>query len=128
MDTTLFETGQIWRVEGRTATPILHVALHRLNDLPGIGLVACASLTPQSDKDAGFPVVGHIPILLETAGLDEAHLIADGAQETDSFTEGYEAWKEAFDRHEAGLFTITVAEVYELLCSQVGTAAQGDTE
>ncbi len=62
--------------------------------------------------ESRFPVVGHSPFLLRSFANCEAAEATAPRADRDRFAEGYETWREAYDKGEAGVWDIEITKAY----------------
>jgi len=55
-------------------------------------------------------MIGHLPYAESAVDQSVIELVAENV-DVPAFAEGYEVWKEDFDKGEAGIFTAPVAQV-----------------
>jgi hypothetical protein len=117
--TTRYEQGQVWQYNSRPEdeNSVLIVVATEAHEKYGVIVsVTVVGLQMRSTHhEKGYiEHVSHLP--LAEKALDESVTECLGyADELPPFEEGYNAWKEAFDAGNAGIFTIPVAEVVQAM-------------
>ncbi|MDX2288678.1 MAG: hypothetical protein NW217_07635 [Hyphomicrobiaceae bacterium] len=119
---TDFEPGQVWRVKGRLQDGDVHAAVLAVLHYEGLGFVCSVALTEvriMNPHVAGGiqTMVPHIPItaeMFEDAVMGLAGTGGPTAADAD-FAAAYEQWRTPFEKGEAGVFTVPLADVIELL-------------
>lgn len=117
-----FEAGQIWRALGRAQDGEVHVAVLDVIDDPQLGQICSIAATGVHIRN-GFLEGGvqtqlpHAPVTAEVLRAAVTELVETGgptARHPD-FAEAYQQWRTPFDAGEAGVFTISLAEILDLI-------------
>lgn len=117
-----FRPGQVWSYRTRPGEDSSRVVILRVEEAPKVGVivhVAVEGLDIRSSKAPGGRITRaqHLPFAKSAVERSVVSKLRDDAP-IPPFEEGYRAWREAFDRREGGVFTITIAEAVQLLESQ----------
>lgn len=114
-DRAVFVEGQLWTYEG-AALPGSRVLIGRVDRPGGAGapIVSIAvTEVPLPDRDTGEiapRMIDHAPITGEALARCLREQVGTAPVPPD-FEDGYGLWRQAFDRGEAGAFTVSVAEL-----------------
>lgn len=122
-----FEPGQVWRMLGRPQDGDAHVVVLAVTDDATLGQIVSIAVTGVHIQTA-FGVqteLPHAPVTAEVLRAAVTELVeSDGpTAETPGFTEAYQQWRESYEAGEAGVFTIAVTEILDLV--EQAPAAQG---
>lgn len=110
-----FSTGQVWTYKNRAGEDGSTVLINKVESHPKLGKIFHVSIfgvNVKNSKIAGgiSTDLPHFPVSEETLNRSVVKLI--GKKEPNpEYLNGYNVWKEAFDNGEAGIFTITLAEI-----------------
>jgi len=110
-----FEAGQVWTYQTRPGEEDSRLTVLKVEEYDKLGTIVHIRVDGVAQKNPHAPdgvssVIHHMPFDAEAIRKSVIELVDSGAPVPDSFEEGYAIWKEAFDKGEAGVFTITVAE------------------
>lgn len=125
-----FEAGQVWRVLGRRQDGDPHVAVLAVCNDAKLGQICSIAMTGVHIRNA-FVEGGvqtklpHAPVTEEVLRAAVTELVeCDGpTAEHPDFAEAYLQWREPFDAGEAGVFTISLNEILDVI--EQAVAAQG---
>lgn len=116
------EIGGVYRDEGAADAPAVDFVVGRIEAEPTVEgeevlWIAHVQIGPAGGADG--VVMSHAPIglpelLAATAGR------AGSAEVGPEFEEGYDAWRDAYDDGEAGVFTIAPSQIYALTLQAIG--------
>ena len=112
-----YEAGQVWKYKNResendsrliilhidnkgSGDEIIHIAVHNLKNKN--------SETQKYNIDC----ISHMPF--SKAAIDESVIELEGHTEIPDYSEGYNIWKESYDKGEAGVYSISVSEAVDL--------------
>ena len=125
-----FEPGQVWRMKGRPQDPEPLVLILASVESPVLGTVwsvaiAGVSIPNARTKDGIQEMLPHAPVtqsVLEEGVID---LVADDGPLADDpdFEESYWQWREPFDRGEAGVFTVPLTEILDIVEQAIRSSA-----
>jgi hypothetical protein len=113
-----FEVGQIWKYETRLNEIDSTFTIVKIDDINGkrvihISLSGLKIKSPQAPN--GYSdIISHMPFAEEALKEFVVELVGI-ADELPDFEEGYDQWKEAADKGEAGWFTISIAEAIQVI-------------
>lgn len=120
--TTAFAPGQIWRYTNRPGEDLSLLAILAVRDDEKLGSicsiaiegVAIANPHVEGGIQSHLP---HAPVSAEVLASSVIELVAtDGPSASDpEFTEAYQQWLKPFEKREAGVFTISPAEIVTLI-------------
>ena len=110
-----FFTGQVWTYKNRIGEDGSTVLINKVESHPKLGKIFHVSIfgvKVKNSKLAGgiSTDLPHFPVSEETLNKSVVKLIGKKAPNPE-YLDGYNVWKEAFDNGEAGIFTITLAEI-----------------
>lgn len=125
-----FEAGQVWRVLGRRQDGDAHVAVLAVIDDEELGQICSIAMTGIHIRNAflegGIQTqLPHAPVTAEVLRGAVTELIeSDGPTADDpAFAEAYWEWREPYDAGEAGVFTIPLTEILDVI--EQAAAAHG---
>ena len=125
-----FEAGQVWRVLGRRQDGDAHVAVLAVIDDEELGQICSIAMTGIHIRNAflegGIQTqLPHAPVTAEVLRGAFTELIeSDGPTADDpAFAEAYWEWREPYDAGEAGVFTIPLTEILDVI--EQAAAAHG---
>lgn len=125
-----FEAGQVWRVLGRPQDGDVHAAVLAVRDDQELGQICSIAMTGVHIRN-GFMEGGvqtqlpHAPVTAAVLREAVTELVeSDGpTAEDDGFAEAYQEWLVPFEAGEAGVFTIGLSEILDLI--EQATCAHG---
>lgn len=117
-----FEPGQVWRMLGRPQDNDPHVAVLAITRDETLGEIVSIAITGVNIRNA-FVEGGvqtqlpHAPVTAEALRAAVTELVeSDGpTAETPGFTEAYQQWREPYEAGEAGVFTIALTEILDII-------------
>lgn len=120
--TLRFEPGQVWRMLPRPQDGDAHIAVLAVTDDATLGQIVSIAVTGVHIRNA-FVEGGvqsqlpHAPVTAEVLRAAVTELVeSDGpTSETPGFTEAYQQWREPYETGEAGVFTIPVTNILDLI-------------
>lgn len=121
-----FAVGQIWAYQHRPGESRSTLQICQIDDDARLGRIFHISVfqvqipTPGGGLCEAMP---HLPVSLETLQQSVTTWQQDAPVPGD-YREGYQIWREAFDQGDAGIFTLSVAEILDITARM---AAQGHT-
>ncbi|VFR56997.1 hypothetical protein BRI6_3659 [plant metagenome] len=110
-----YDSGQVWRYQTRPGEEASRVLINKVEAHDTLGRIFHISVLAVQVKNPRIEggistVLPHFPVSEQT--LKGSLLEIEGSQAPNpDYLEGYEIWKTAFDKGEAGVFTITVADI-----------------
>lgn len=123
-----YETGQIWKYRTRDGEADSQLVI--LNCLPIENYWTVYSICLEGIKlknpwlEGGIQsTLPHAPVSQEALDASVIEVIGIRENPLDRYLTEFQEWKEPFDRHEAGIFTIAVAEILECLEQAINSAA-----
>lgn len=110
-----FREGQVWSYRTRKGEEKSTVLINKVETDHRIGKIFHISISGVKIKNQRIAggvstELPHSPVSEETLKKSLTKMIGKSSLNPD-YAEGYKTWKEAFDRGEAGVFTIDVAEI-----------------
>ena len=108
-----FQVGQVWEWKAPPEFPDAQLKIVRIEEDRRGGVIVHVSLAGVSYGD-GNTTVAHLPFAAAAVEESVTELVR-APQEFPDFQEGYGVWKSAYEAGEAGVFTIPVAEAYEVV-------------
>lgn len=125
-----FEAGQVWRVLGRRQDGDAHVAVLAVLDDAELGQICSIAMTGvlirNAFLDGGVQTqLPHAPVSAEVLRGAVTELVESEGPTADdpAFAEAYWQWRESFDAGEAGIFTIPLTEILDVI--EQAAAAHG---
>lgn len=122
-----YQTGQIWKYQSRDGEADSQLVI--LNCLPeeSYGVVYSICLEGIKLKNPWLAggiqtTLPHAPVSQEVLDASVIEVIGIRSNPLDRYFTEFQEWKEPFDRHEAGFFTISVAEILEFLEQAINNA------
>ena len=107
-----FRAGQVWAIHAPATQPDARLTILRVESWPKLDTVVHIAISNVAYGN-GQTAIGHLPFALPAIERSVTALQCESGPIPD-FAEGYGQWREAFDRGQAGVFTITVAEAIDL--------------
>ncbi len=108
-----FRAGQVWAIHTPSGQPNAKLTVLRVEDGGRLGPVVHIALSGVTYGN-GQTSIQHLPFAQSAVERSVTTLELASAP-LPSFEEGYSLWREAFDAGKAGVFTITVAEAYDVV-------------
>ncbi|ACL04442.1 conserved hypothetical protein [Desulfatibacillum aliphaticivorans] len=114
-----YAEGQIWSYKTRPGEEKSTVLINKIESHDILGHIFHISIREIKLKSAatasGFVTeITHSPVSEETLKKSLTKVVGKGAANSECI-EGYYTWKEAFDNGEAGIFTVSVSEIVDLM-------------
>ena len=108
-----YQPGQVWKYRTRPAETDSRATILRVDSAPQLGYIvhiAIDGLTIKSpqNRDGVAKSISHLPFS-ETA-IDKSLTELDRTGSVPDFREGYQTWRDGFDQHKAGVWTVSVAD------------------
>jgi hypothetical protein len=123
-----YAEGQVWIYHTRSGEEGSTLQINRIDHDPKLGPIFHISVFDVRVKNPhaadGFATdLPHFPVSRET--LDKSVIsLARSPMQTVAYQEGYLEWKRAFDAGQAGIFTISVAEIVASIERAISTTKQ----
>ena len=110
-----FAEGQVWSYKTRKGEESSRVLINKIESHPKLGKIFHISVSGVKVKNpriaGGISTdLPHSPVSEETLKKSLTKLLGN-SQPNPDYREGYQTWKTAFDKGEAGIFTIDVADI-----------------
>jgi hypothetical protein len=110
-----YAAGQVWRYHTRRGEESSQLYISRVDQLPeGAAFHIHLDGLHLKNRQGEQSSLPHAPVSEETLRASVTSLVAERAQVPD-VSEGYNIWREAYDRGEAGVFNIPVARVIQFI-------------
>ncbi|MFJ1299234.1 hypothetical protein ACILG0_04655 [Pseudomonadota bacterium AL_CKDN230030165-1A_HGKHYDSX7] len=114
-----YEAGQLWQYRTRPGEDASRVLINLIEPHDKLGKMIHISVLDVTLKNPHAPggvthELPHFPVSEETLQKSLTTLVGQREILAD-YREGYEVWKEAFDAGKAGIFTISVAEIVDVV-------------
>jgi hypothetical protein len=109
-----YRPGQVRKYRTRPAETGSRATILRIDSAPPTGYIVHVALdglairSPQN-RDGVAKTISHLPF--SEAAIDGSLTELDREGPVPDFREGYQTWRDAFDQHKAGVWTVSVAEV-----------------
>ena len=119
-----FEPGQVWTYTTRPNEAASRLVVCRVESDRGTQTVIHIRLEGLAIKSPGAPqgvtkVIQHVPF--DANSLRDSVLALESTRESlPDFEQAYQVWKDACDKGEAGVFTISVAECVNVIAQLMG--------
>jgi hypothetical protein len=107
-----YKVGQVWAYHTRKGEENSKVTIVKIDDSKDFGKIyhiSVAGLNMKTNKGIQHELQ-HSPVSNKTLDASVTKLI-ETKETLPDFTQGYNAWKEAFDAGKAGVFDVPVAEI-----------------
>ena len=112
-----YAEGQVWSYRSRGTEPESRATIVRIDVIGGetIYHVHLDGLKIKNPKSASGvqEVLPHVPASEQTLSISLQKLLEPRLTELPDIAEGYAIWREAFDAGQAGVFSISLAEVVD---------------
>jgi hypothetical protein len=110
-----FKVGQIWNYDTRIGEENSTFEILKIEKYDSAGIVIHIYVNglkiKNPNKQGGYSeYIGHLPFSKD-AVLKSVTTIVSEKNKLPDYKEGYETWKEAFDKKEGGVFSITIKDV-----------------
>jgi hypothetical protein len=114
-----YKPGQLWHYRTRPGEEQSTLTVLKVESHPTLGTIVHVGLAGLRIKNPKAPggltdEATHLPFS-EKSVDDSVTTIANPAGPVPDYLDGYNTWRESFDAGKAGVFTITVAEVVDVL-------------
>ncbi len=113
-----FCEGQEWKYTTRPNEQNSTLVILKVEEYESVGKVVHIAVDGLSIRNIEKPEaphsdISHMPFVADTVRKCVTELVR--YTEIPDFSEGYQCWKEAYEKGDAGFFTITVAESVEFM-------------
>lgn len=115
-----YRAGQVWSYKTRTGEENSRIYIVKVDTDGELGSIFHIYVDGIAIKNPHLPNGGsqtslpHSPVSAETLDASVVELIESDGKMPD-ISEGYGVWKEAYDKGEAGVFTIPVAKIVQYI-------------
>ena len=114
-----FAKGQVWAYKTRPGEESSMLLINKVESHPKLGKIFHISLSGVKVKNPHFAggvtsELPHFPVSQTTLEKSVTKLLRK-SQPNAEYVEGYKEWKRAFDQGKAGIFTITVLEIVDVV-------------
>jgi hypothetical protein len=119
MKNSKYAAGQVWKYKTRSGeeNSLLYIVrIDKHDDLGQIYHIAVDNLSIKNPRvETGISnYLPHAPVSVVTLDSSVISLVEARADNLPDISEGYQTWREAFDKGSGGVFTIPVAEIIQL--------------
>lgn len=120
-DNMKYNVGQEWKYKTRPGEENSILKILKIEEYPATGKVIHISINGLKMKDPQHPKgiadkISHLPITEEALDQSVISIKNDTRQMPDSTeTDGYSYWKKEFDKGNAGVFSIPVSEIVNVM-------------
>ena len=109
-----FKVGQVWKYKTRPNEKNSVFTVAKIENEPKNGNIIHITVTKLKIKNSHAPsgftdLIGHMP-LAESAVAESVIELSNETPNLSSYKEGYQDWREAFDKGQAGIWTSPVSE------------------
>ena len=124
MEPWRFKPGQVWTYDNRDGEEDSRAVILRIDEEDGVRIfhicVRGLQIRDPYDPNARIDTITHMPFAADAAMASLKELDRVGA--IPNFSEGYANWRTAYERREAGVFTISIGQAVAYMAGE----AQGD--
>jgi len=125
-----FSEGQLWSYKSRQGEEDSRVLINKIEQDEKLGNIYHISIYDINLKNSRSETgvvedLPHFPVSEETLDMSLDELIKV-TQINSEYIEGYNSWKSAFDAREAGIFTISIAEIVEVIEESIRRYEKGE--
>jgi hypothetical protein len=118
-DAVPFAPGQLWSYAHRAGEEGSTVQVIRVEREPGLGTIVHVSIHGLRFRNSMAPGgtgdrIGHLPFAEDALRGSVRAVVGEREPDRDA-QEGYATWRAAFERGEAGVFTVSLAEVVGMM-------------
>jgi hypothetical protein len=115
----VFKPGQVWRYAAREHEEQSRVHILRIDSNRTVGDIVHIAISgvriERSDASSAYITnISHVPVSPQALESSDLSLESE-LEEIPDFEEGYRIWREAFDSGDAGIFSIPVAEIVDVM-------------
>lgn len=115
-----YAVGDVWQYKNRKGEDDSRVIIDKIESSTGKGAIYHISINhlkiPNPKNDTGFnDELPHAPVSLVTLQKSLTHRVAVKQPIDNAYLEGYKLWKDAYDTGKAGVFTIGIAEIVDVV-------------
>ena len=109
-----FKVGQVWKYKTRPNEESSVLTIAKVENAPEIGNIIHITVNNLKVKNPRAPagytdLIGHMP-LAESAVAESVTELSNELPDLSIYKEGYQDWREAFDKGQAGIWTLPVSE------------------
>jgi hypothetical protein len=113
-----FVEGQVWSYRTRPNEGASTLLIGKIEKDPTLGVIYHISISGLSIRDSRAESgvrheLPHIPVSQQTLQSSCLQLLGNAAPNP-NFAQGYAEWKKAFDQGQAGVYSISVAEIVDI--------------
>jgi hypothetical protein len=111
-----YQTGQIWKYRARDGEATSQVVIINSTLIPGKGVIYSVAVEGVQLKNpwitGGIQTnLPHAPVSAGALDLSVLELVGIRPSPLEEYGDAFQEWKQPFDRGEAGVFTIPIAEI-----------------
>lgn len=114
-----FSEGQVWSYKARAGEEDSKLLINKIESHPKVGQIFHISISGVRVKNSRAPSgvttnLPHFPVSKKTLDESVTKLVAK-SKVNPEYLEGYGQWKPAFDNGDAGIFSISVQEIVDVI-------------
>lgn len=114
-----FAEGQVWAYRARAGEESSTLLINKIESDPDLGAIYHVSVSGVRVKNPHAPSglttdLPHFPVSNKTLEQSCIKIVGHG-KPNPQYLEGYAEWRGAFNRGNAGIFTISVAEIVDIV-------------
>ncbi|MEM1045419.1 MAG: hypothetical protein AAGL24_04685 [Pseudomonadota bacterium] len=117
-----FKAGQTWRMQGRPQDEDARIHVLAVIENGAVGRIYSIALTGVRIRNPGFAdgvqsFLPHAPVTHDVLAADAIELVDHDGPTVDhpDFSDAYSEFRALYDKGEAGVFTISLAEILDLI-------------
>jgi hypothetical protein len=108
-----YSPGQVWKYKTRPAEQQSRAVVLRVDKSPVAGFivhvaVSAVIIRSPSSRDGVAREISHLPF--SEGAVDQSVTELETVGPVPNFQDGHQTWREAFDQHKGGFWTVPVAE------------------
>jgi hypothetical protein len=128
-----YQTGQIWKYRARDGEAASQIVIINSTSVPGCGEIYSVAVEGVKLKNPW--IVGgiqtnlpHAPVSAGCLDLSVLELTGIRPSPLEEYGDAFQEWKRPFDRGEAGVFTISIAEILDYVEAAINHGTIIDSE
>lgn len=118
-----FRAGQVWAFTPPAHQPHARLTVLRVEDHEKLGTIVHIAISGVSYGN-GHTELSHLPFAEHALEQSVTSLERESGPVPD-YAEGYTHWREAFDAGEGGVFTVSVAEAFDVVVQAMKSSETG---
>jgi hypothetical protein len=124
-----FKPGQVWTFKGRPQDGDTHLGILAVTEHEKLGTICSIAITNVTIRNPHVEngvqeMLPHAPVVASVVEAAVGQLVAEDGPTSDDpeFNEAFNQWLEPFEEGKAGVFTISVVEILDLIETAVSPA------